>query len=168
MKKTGKKLYGLFLLASMMLLLSFPVKAEAVFGTVNFRSNLVVGYREGYSSAYVVNMYEKIGSKKILSVKSDNEAVIRPMVNEQNVACFIVYASKKGTANLRVKVQKSKNKTVYRADAVRKISSDMEITPSEASKAIRLLCNRDVIRESKNDAGRIILRKARKRTEKQA
>ena len=60
-------------------------------------------------------------------------------------------------------IQSKPHKTAYRTDVTRKIGSAMEITPSEATKAIRVLCNRGVLRESKNEAGRLILRKARSR-----
>ncbi len=55
-------------------------------------------------------------------------------------------------------------KTAYRTDMTRQLSSEMEITPSEAGKLLRILYNLDVLREAKNDQGRIIVRKARKKT----
>ncbi len=54
-------------------------------------------------------------------------------------------------------------KTAYKTDMTRHLSSEMEITPSEAGKILRILYNLDILRESKNDQGRIIVRKARKR-----
>ena len=49
----------------------------------------------------------------------------------------------------------------YRTDLVRKISSEMEVIPADASKLIKTLCNIDMLREEKNDKGRIYVRRAK-------
>ena len=54
-------------------------------------------------------------------------------------------------------------KTAYKTDMTRELSDKLEVNPAEAGKLIRTLYNIDVLRESKNEAGRIIVRKARKR-----
>lgn len=56
-----------------------------------------------------------------------------------------------------------KGKTGYRSDLTRHLSSQMEITPSEAEKLLRVLCNQNILRKSKNEQDRIVVRKARKR-----
>ena len=58
-----------------------------------------------------------------------------------------------------------KGKVAYRTDVVRQLSSEMELTPSDAGKLLRILNNQNILRESKNEQGRIIVRKARKRKE---
>lgn len=58
-----------------------------------------------------------------------------------------------------------KGKIAYRSDMTRYLSSELEITPSEAGKILRVLYNQNILRESKNEQGRIIVRKVRKKKE---
>ncbi len=54
-------------------------------------------------------------------------------------------------------------KIAFKADLARHLSSEMEITPSEAGKLLRILYNLDVLRESKNENGRIVVRMAKRK-----